>query len=490
MSADARRWRGVPRWLLAAVGLGVVACSLVFGAASPPEPVSAQARKVVEGLRTTSVYEEPGGPGIVDAQRSRDLIGDRAIVLVLLAGEIPEDRTYRTDRRADRCAEIADLVATSVVILYAFNAEGEYDAEYCVGPEFVNDANPVDGEDYVVGVVGGVNLGTHFRVTDTDKFAEVEEYVYTFDHYTMRDSPNGVPRRGVVVPPPPTPDALQAWQVALALGGIVIGTVALFVLLRAAGGLAGRRGARAEAARTRSEQVNARLNRLADTVLHPQQPRNVGDARRQADLARRYVLLLGEVESVRSPAELTAVERADTARGGQATGTCHAARTGRSLPAARPGAGTRAACARAEPGATGDRGTEVAEPATAAGRGHRAAAPLPEGRRRAGGGRRRARVVAGGRGARVGAGDAQVAGVAAAARAEAPTARRVRHGADIVNGEVAATAPATAAATSSPSWRRPPDDVGLDHPRGRAGRGRGSHPGPHRETAAGVARQR
>ncbi|OLF10685.1 hypothetical protein BLA60_16105 [Actinophytocola xinjiangensis] len=308
-----KRWFGVPRWLVGAVVLGVAGCVLVFGVASPPEPVSALAREVVDGLRTTSVYEQPGGPGLIDAQRSRELIGDRAIVVVLLAEPLLDDPTYVTDPRAEHCAEIADLVATSVVILYAFDDRGEYDAEYCVGPEFANDANPVDPQDYVSGVVGGVHLGTHFRVTETDRFAEVEEYVYTFDHYTMRDSPNGVPRRGIVVPPPPTPDAPQAWQVVLALGGIVAGTIALFVLVRATGGLVARRGSRTAAAHTRAERINARLNRLADTVLHPEPPNNARAARRQADLAARYVALLATVESG-APAEaeraLTELEEA------------------------------------------------------------------------------------------------------------------------------------------------------------------------------------
>lgn len=312
MSARATRWLGVPRWLYAAVALGAVVSVLVFVVSEPPAPVSAQARKVVDGLRTTSVYEEPGGPGIVDAQRSRELIGDRAIVLVLLAKPLLDDSSHRTDPRAERCAEIADLVATSVVILYAFDDDGEYDAEYCVGPEFANDGNPVDPEDYTSGVVGGVHLGTHFRVSDTDKFAEVEEYVYTFDHYTMRDSPNGVPRRGVVVPPPPAPDALQAWQVVLALGGILAGTVAVFLLLRGAGWFAGRRRTRAAATRTRVVEVGARLNRLADTVLHPEEPENARAARRQADLAERYVLLLRDVEAATTPAGLTDVEQALT----------------------------------------------------------------------------------------------------------------------------------------------------------------------------------
>lgn len=321
-AAKKKRWLGVPRWLCAALALGAVVSVLVFVVSEPPVPVSAQARKVVEGLRTTSVYEEPGGPGIVDAERSRELIGDRAIVLVLLAEPLLDDPTHFTDPRAERCTEIADLVATSVVILYAFDDDGDYDAEYCVGPEFVNDDNPVEAEDYVTGVVGGVNLGTHFRVTDTDRFAEVEEYVYTFDHYTMRDSPNGVPRRGVVVPPPPTPDALQAWQVVLALGGILAGMVALFLLLRGAGFLAGRRHTRAAAARTRAEAASTRLSGLADAVLHPEKPENARAARRQADLAERYVLLLRDVEAARTDAELTEVERAlteleDAARAGR-----------------------------------------------------------------------------------------------------------------------------------------------------------------------------
>ncbi len=309
MSAGPKRWLGIPVWLFGMIAVAAFGCFLVLGGTTPHEPVPTQTREIVEGLRTTSVYEEPHGPRIVDAQRSRDLIGDRAIVLVLLARPILEDPTYEVDRRAERCAEIADLIATSVVILYAFDDEGSYEAEYCVGPEFVNADNPVDPEDYVSGVVGGVNLGTHFRVTDTDKFAEVEEYVYTFDHYTMRDSPNGVPRRGVVVPPPRAPGALEAGQVALALGGVLAGTVALFALLRTAGGMVGRRTTRAAESRTRTEKINVRLNRLADTVLHPEPTTDATVARRQADLAERYVLLLAAVEAATTAAEHAAVDR-------------------------------------------------------------------------------------------------------------------------------------------------------------------------------------
>ncbi len=306
-----KRWLGIPRWVYAPVILGGVLCYVVFGRQTdPPPPPSAQATAAVDGLRTTSVYEEPGGPGFVDVAKARALIGDRAIVLVLLAGAIRDDPTSFTDPRAERCTEIAELVATSVVIMYAFDDDGDYAAEYCVGPEFANADNPVDPTDYTAGgVVGSVHLGSPFRVTDTDKFAEVEEYVYAFDEYTTRDSPNGVPRRGVVVPQADAPTAPQTWQVVLSLAGILAGTLAVFVLLRAAGRRVGRRGERTAAARTRAAVVDTRLNRLADTVLHPDRPKDATAARAQADLAGRYVLVLQAAANARTKAEVADVER-------------------------------------------------------------------------------------------------------------------------------------------------------------------------------------
>lgn len=305
-----KRWFGIPRWVYVPIVLGGVLGYLVFGRpAEPPPPPSAQVVKAVEGLRTASVYEEPGGPGFVNVEKARALIGDRAIVLVLYAGELLDDPNHFTEPREERCADIAELVATSVVIMYAFDDDGDYAPEYCVGPEFANDDNPVDPSDYgrLGGVVGSVSLGTPFRVTATDRFAEVEEYVYAFDEYTTRDSPNGVPRRGVVVPPADAPTGPQTWQVALSLAGILAGTLAVFVLLRAAGRRISGRGERAAAARTSAEVVNTRLNRLADTILHPERPKDAGAARVQADLAERYVLLLRAAENARTPEDVAAV---------------------------------------------------------------------------------------------------------------------------------------------------------------------------------------
>jgi hypothetical protein len=306
----AMKWLGVPRWVYLAVVLAALAGYVVFGrpGAAPPQ-YTEQARTAVEGLRTTSVYEEPGGPGIIDAERARALIGDRAIVLVLFATPVLEDPTHFTEPREERCAEIAELVATSIVIMYAYDREGEYEAEYCAGPQFANDSNELDAEVFTVPAVGAVHLGTRFRVTGTDKFAEVEEYVYAFDHYATRDDPDGIPLRGVYVPPPPVPDALQTWQVVVSLLGILGATLALFVLLRGAVGLAGRREVRTAANRTRAAAIDTRLNRLADTVLHPDRPKNARAARTQADLAGRYVLVMHRLGEARTTNDLAEVEK-------------------------------------------------------------------------------------------------------------------------------------------------------------------------------------
>jgi hypothetical protein len=53
--------------------------------------------------------------------------------------------------------------------------------------------------------------------------------------------------------------------------------------------------------------VSTELGRLADAVLHPGRPGDAEDARRQAELARRYVLVLGEFEQARTTTQLDGV---------------------------------------------------------------------------------------------------------------------------------------------------------------------------------------
>ncbi|MCT2584411.1 hypothetical protein [Actinophytocola gossypii] len=302
---------GIPHWVLAMLAIGVLLGYLVFGReVEEPHRISDRVRAIAEGLRTTSVYEEePGVPGVIDPERARELLGDRPIVLVLLDDTpLPEPTEPLTSSVGDLCDEIASVVTTSLVVVYATIHTGEYDQAYCTGPQFSNPDNPVDADNYNFGLIGVAELAWQYRTSETDRFPEVEEFVYAFDAQAREDYPDGVPTRAVVVPPPPTPDALQTRQVVLSLGGLLLAPVALFALLRFAGGTLRRRDGRAARRRTRQEAAGARLSALADAVLHPPEPADAATAQRQADLAGRYTLLLGSYEDARTDQDLDDLE--------------------------------------------------------------------------------------------------------------------------------------------------------------------------------------
>lgn len=310
MTLHADRWFGVPRWLAVAVGVAILLAYGTFGrSVDGPEPVSPQVRTIVEGLRTTSVYEAPDAPGKIDADRARKLIGDRPIVLVLLGDEeLPESDEPLDQPNYDLAEQIADVASTSLVILYA-TIDGEYGPAYQEGPDFSNPENPVDADHYDFPLIAAAEVAWKYRTTEDDLFPQVEEFVYAFDKQAAADYPGGVPRRAPVVPPPPTPDTVQTWQIVLSIGGILLGTIAVFVAFRLVGRAVARRSERDADTRTRNEATSARLNRLADTVLHPPPPADAAAARRQADLAGQYVLVLGEFEAATTRAKLAEVNK-------------------------------------------------------------------------------------------------------------------------------------------------------------------------------------
>lgn len=305
----ADHWFGVPRWLVIAFGVAFLLAYGTFGRpVDEPPQVSDQARVIAEGLRTTSVYEAPDAPGKIHAERARWLIGDRPIVLVLLDTKPlpqPSEDSY-SQPHYDLCKQVAEVVSTSLVVLYG-TVDGEYRPAYCLGPNFSNSQNPVDTENYDFPLVAKAEAAWKYRVTENDLYPQVEEFVFAFDEQAAQDYPDGVPKRAPVVPPPPTPDTVQTWQIVLSVGGILFGTIALFVALRLIGQVVARRSARDTETRNRGEATSARLNRLADTILHPPPPKDAADARRQADLAGRYVLVLGEFEAARTRARLAEV---------------------------------------------------------------------------------------------------------------------------------------------------------------------------------------
>src|SRR5205823_1877661 len=145
-----------------------------------------------------------------------------------------------------------------------------------------------------------------FRVTDSDLTPEIEEFVLSFDAETGADY-GAVPTAGAIA------DVLATQQIVLAGLAMVFGTVAVFGAVRFGGRLLRRNTARASARRTRRAELNARLNRIADAVLNPRAHAHPDDAVRQAEVAKRYVLVLDQLEHAGSDAELTAAETEITA---------------------------------------------------------------------------------------------------------------------------------------------------------------------------------
>lgn len=288
--AKRRRPWFVPRWLGWGVIVGGVLAVLAFGVAPRIAPgPSARAVGAVAGLRSTSVYVAPGAPRVVDATRARQAIGDRPIVVVML-DRTPLPHTDFSLERQDLCEEVAGLTPTNIVILFAATSDGEYDSSFCTGEDFPH------GDDFDFPLIAEAESAWAYRVTDTDMTAKIEEYVLAFDAQAAKSFDKEVPRRAVIQPPPPTPSPLQAGQLVLAIGGLVLAVVSLFALLKLLGHLYNRRTARRTEQRGESAELSARLSRLADTVLHPERAEDAANAARQADVARRYVLVLQEFE--------------------------------------------------------------------------------------------------------------------------------------------------------------------------------------------------
>lgn len=305
-------WFGVPRWVVLAIGMGLILCYQVYGVdRTDPDTPSPKVNEIVEGLRTTSVYAEKGAPGKVDIKRVRELIGDRPIVVVVLdSTPLPaSDDEYFPMPGQDLCTDIADEVSTNLVILFAQDPEDGYDSSFCVGPDFSNPQNPVDDDNYDLGLITAAELSWKYRATDENMTPQIEEFVYAFDAQAAKDYQDGVPRRAVIPPPPPAADKIQSWQIGLSLAGIVAGTIVVFLLLRLGGRAVLRRGALTASVEHRRAAAGARLNRLAGEVLHPGEAGDAADARRQAERAKRYVLLLNDFENADDKAELDDVER-------------------------------------------------------------------------------------------------------------------------------------------------------------------------------------
>ncbi|RZS36872.1 hypothetical protein EV193_106106 [Herbihabitans rhizosphaerae] len=287
------KWLGLPRWLVLGVVVGVALGYVFFGnPVQGPKPLSPKALAAAEGLRTGSVYVAPGAPPVVDVERVRQVIGDRPIVVAMLdSTPLPPARMGLEGQ--DMCEEIAEIAATNLVITFAMENKDGYDSSYCVGKQFGNAHNGLKNSDFGFSFLVAPEQAWQYRATETNKTPEIEEFVLAFDA-KIAEKNVSIPRRAVIQPPAPAPDPVQTRQIVTSLGGIMLASVALFALLHVGALLWRRRADRQSGMDTRRIEIDARISSLSDDVLHPRRPHDAAEAEHQAELARRYVLVLKE----------------------------------------------------------------------------------------------------------------------------------------------------------------------------------------------------
>lgn len=296
------------QWVWLAGVVGLVAFAAIYGPWAQP---SAQVRTIVDGLRSSAVYQAPGAPTLMNAARARQVIGNRPIVMAIL------DRTPLPsgddDPRLALCEQIAKQVPNDYVWVYAADDTGKYDSNDCYGSKFPHPTKAgVSMDDFDVAVNVGAQLSAQYRVTDTDLTPQIEEFVLTFDDEAGTDY-GAVPTRSAV------PDELAGRQIVLAGAAMVAGTVTLFLLLRFGGLALRRRSAAGAALRRRQTELSTKLSAVADAVINPRPPRDAKDSQRQADVAQRYVSVLDQLENASTDNELTHTAKAISALSAEVT---------------------------------------------------------------------------------------------------------------------------------------------------------------------------
>jgi hypothetical protein len=291
----ARRWFGVPRWIWLAGVVGLLVFVAVYGPWSQP---SARVATIVDGLRTSSVYRQPGAPDLVNPARVRQVIGDRPIVVAILDRTPLPAGSDSDDPREALCQQVAKQITNDYIWIYGADSTGKYSGNDCYGSDFPTPtAKGVDMFDFDAGVNISAQLSAQFRTSPTNLTPELEEFVLSFDAETAKDY-GAVPTRGAI------PDALATRQLTLAALGLVAGTVTLFLLLRLLGlAIRGRSGAAAARA-TRHAELSTRLNEVADAVINPRPHATAEQAAHQATVAKRYVLALDQLDHAHTDDEL------------------------------------------------------------------------------------------------------------------------------------------------------------------------------------------
>jgi hypothetical protein len=265
-------WKAVLGW----VALAIVLVVMIDAAdKAPPESETPEERAAIiaNALTRTSVYVEPGAPDLVDPDPSRRAIGDRPILVAILAS--PPSSTL--------CQDILNYSSGNVLLVL-----GEHPDE---------DHVECGRRDFDQSILTSAELAATYRVTAEDWTPLVEEFVYAFDAHTDHvEAREWVPH---TYAPSAATDRRYA-LITLVIVVIVAFMCWLYVALAGHTDSRWRRAKDAAALREWRIVTDSRLNRLADVVI---------GADVDSDTARRYVLLLEGFETARSDEDRTEVDR-------------------------------------------------------------------------------------------------------------------------------------------------------------------------------------
>lgn len=265
----------------------------------------AEAREAAVGLRSSAVFVPAGGEEVLDAERVRAVVGDRPIVVAVLAA------SYR-GKVLHGCRAVARQQPRNLVLTYQSSRPGSYPA-ICAGADFPEPDVPEPRTDilgdrtdlWLLGLSRAAQQASQFRVSpaSVDRTPEIEELVLAFDAQVVQDYPAGLPRRVAS----PAPQTLA--RVLAQLLGLVVLLLLGFALVR----LAARRLSRALDARRERQDRRAVLDAALSEVsaeLLTGRPRTKAEAARRADVAELYLHALTAFEAARGSRRLHEAERA------------------------------------------------------------------------------------------------------------------------------------------------------------------------------------
>ncbi|WP_433471039.1 hypothetical protein [Saccharomonospora azurea] len=288
-----RTWARWPWGVTAAFVVGVVVFFLTM---DPLRNPTERASAVVTEFVHDPVYVADDAP--VDADRIRQLIGERAVVVAVLSGPVsaqqPDDAVSSVSSVSSRalCDDIAELVPTSMVLVFSFLDDESYRESACGGPDFpAPTLVDADAEDFLLDVEVSASDGERYHDSGDGVATQVAEYVLAFDDEASQ-AYGDLPRRGPIAEPPGGADLV------LGLLAVVGSAIAAYLVLRDLGWML----LRSDLAHPRATHLRERLVRLGDRIMDPARP---GDP----ETARNYARAFRELDQVRSPYDHHAVER-------------------------------------------------------------------------------------------------------------------------------------------------------------------------------------